>query len=95
MLDTGLTNFQIDLGQGPSPMYIVFGLSTLERLAGEDATSMTRFTQDGLKSFDFLKDNSSVTGFPLTGLGKGAGSFYSNYLYQTNRYFFLFFHLIF
>ena len=84
-MDTGLTSYQIELGQGPSPLYIIFALSTLDRLAGQETTSMTRFTQDGLKTFDLIKDHDSVTGFPLTGLGKGAGSFYSNYLYQTNR----------
>ena len=85
VLDTGVSSYQIDLSQGPAPVWIAFALSTLDRLGGEDETSMTRFTQDGLKSFDLIKDHDSVTGFPLQGLGLAAGSFYANYLKQTNR----------
>ena len=88
MLDSGLTNYQIDLGQGPSPLYYVFAFSTLERLAGEDKTCMTQFNQNDLKSFDLIKDHDSVTGFPLTGQGLAAGSFYNHYLESTNRFVF-------
>lgn len=85
ILDTGLSNYQIDLGQGPAPKFFIFALSDLDRLAGNETTSITRFTQDDLFTFDFIKDHDSVTGFPLTGIGKAAGPFYQNFLNQTNR----------
>ena len=84
-MDSGLANYQIDLGQGPSPLYYIFALSTLERLGGEEKTCMTRFEQGDLTSFDFIKDHDSVTGFPLTGQNLAAGSFYNHFLYSTNR----------
>ena len=86
MLDTGLNNYQIDLSQGPAPLYFVFAMSTLDRLAGEQSTCMTKFEQCGLQSFDLIKDQDSVTGFPLTGEGLASGSFYNNFLRQTNRF---------
>ena len=85
MLDTGLTNYQIDLGQGPAPLYYIFALSDLNRLSGENGTSMTRFEQRDLKKFDLLKDHDNVTGFPLSGNGLAAGEFYDHFLYATNR----------
>lgn len=85
MLDTGLTNYQIDLGQGPAPLYYIFALSDLNRLSGESETCMTRFDQRDLKKFDFIKDHDSVTGFPLSGNGIAAGEFYDHFLFSTNR----------
>ena len=84
-MDTGLTNYQIDLGQGPAPLYYIFALSDLNRLSGEDGTCMTRFEQRDLKKFDLLKDHDNVTGFPLAGNGLAAGEFYDHFLYATNR----------
>ena len=86
MLDTGLTQYQIDLGQGRTPLYCIFALSTLDRLGGEDLTCMSRFTQGDLISFDLVKDHNSITGYPLTGKDLAAGDFYLHFLQQTNRY---------
>ena len=85
VLDSGLNSYQIDLSQGPAPLYYVFALSTLDRLAGHEATCTTKFVQYNLNKFDFMKDEDSVTGFPLTGQGLEAGSFYNHFLRQTNR----------
>ena len=41
--------------------------------------------QKDLMSFDLVRDQDSVTGFPLTGIGFAAGSFYQHFLSQTNR----------
>ena len=87
-MDTGLNSYQIDLSQGPAPLYYVFALSTLDRLAGNETTCMTKFMQYSLKSFDLIRDQDSVTGFPLTGQGLASGSFYNNFLKQTNRFLF-------
>ena len=85
VLDSGVSSYQVDLSQGPAPLYYIFAISDLNRLAGQESTSITRFTQSGLKSFDLIRDHDSVTGFPLTGIGKGAGSFYQHFMSQTNR----------
>ena len=85
MLDSGLNNYQVDVSQGPAPLYFIFALSTLDRLAGSENSCMTKFEQYNLKSFDFLCDQDSVTGFPLSGQGLAAGSFYNHFLRQTNR----------
>lgn len=82
-----MNNYQIDLGQGPAPKFFIFALSDLNRLSGEESTSITRFTQDDLTSLDLTKDHDSVTGFPLTGTDFAAGSFYQHFLGQTNRLF--------
>ena len=80
-----MSSYQIDLGQGPAPLFYIFGVSELDRLAGQETTSMTRFVQDDLYSLDLIKDHDSVTGFPLTGLGKAGGSYYQSFMGQTNR----------
>ena len=85
MLDSGLNSYQIDLNQGPAPLYYIFALSTLDRLGGQQTTCMTKFQQYDLKSFDFICDQDSVTGFPLTGQGLAGGAFYNSFLRQTNR----------
>ena len=95
VLDTGLTNYQIDLGQGPAPLYYIFAISDLNRLAGQASTCMTRFVQGDLKSFDLIKDHDSVTGFPLKGQDEAAGDFYNHFLSSTNRYFCSLYHMIF
>ena len=84
-MDSGISSYQIDLGQGPAPLFYIFGLSDLDRLAGQETTSMSRFIQEDLYSFDLIKDHDSVTGFPLTGLGKAGGSYYQSFMSQTNR----------
>ena len=84
-MDSGVSSYQIDLSQGPAPLYYIFAISDLSRLSGQETTSITRFDQMGLKSFDFIRDHDSITGFPLTGIGKAAGAFYQHFLNQTNR----------
>jgi hypothetical protein len=54
VLDGGLSEYDINLVQGKLPKYIIFALSTLERLNGNDSLSLTRFQQNSLQSCDLL-----------------------------------------
>ena len=72
--------------KGKLPKYLIFGLSTLDRLAGSDTESMTVFKQHDLLEFDLVKDHESVTGFPLSGTDVGAGQYYLNFLKETDRF---------
>ena len=54
VLDGGLSEYDINLLQGRMPKYIIFGLSTLERLSGSETTSLTKFTQGSLDQFDLI-----------------------------------------
>ena len=85
VLPTGLNFHQIDLGQGRCPKYLIFALSYLDRLAGSPTETMTVFQQGDLVEFDLVKDHESLLGFPLTGSGRSAQSFYINYLKMTDR----------
>ena len=86
ILDSGLSEFDINLVQGQQPKFIVFGFSTLERISGRDTLSLTRFVQGDLKKFDLVLDHESVLGFPLTGMNKDAVMYYQNFLKQTFRF---------
>lgn len=57
VLDGGLSDYDINLVQGKLPKYIIFGLSTLERLSGDETLSLTCFQQQSLKYFDLLLGN--------------------------------------
>ena len=54
VLDGGLSEYDINLVQGKLPKYVIFGLSSLERLNGDDSLCLTRFQQHSLQSFDLL-----------------------------------------
>ena len=81
-----MTSYQIDLGQGKVPQWLFFGFSTLERLNGNERLCTTRFQPGDLVEFDITRFHESLTGFPLQGSGLAAGSFYLNFLKQTQRY---------
>ena len=54
VLDTGLNMYDLNLMQGKLPKYIIFGLSTLDRISGIETQSLTRFRQGDLTSFDLV-----------------------------------------
>lgn len=54
VLDGGLMNFELNLLQGRLPKYIIFALSSLERLSGTETLSLTKFVQGQLDSFDLM-----------------------------------------
>ena len=84
-MDSGLSQYQIDLMQGDLPEYIIFMFSSLERISGDSELSITRFEQCDLESFGLLCDQETVPGFPLSGQGAAGFQFYQNFLRQTNR----------
>ena len=86
VLESGLSEFDINLAQGKLPAFIVFGLSTIDRLSGQHDFCLTKLNQHNLTSFDLLKDGESITTFPLQGQGNAGYEFYQHYLKQTNRY---------
>ena len=86
ILDSGLTQYQIDLMQGDLPEYLIFMMTNIDRISGDDTLSLTRFEQCGLESFTLLCDQEAVQGFPLSGQGPAGFAFYQNYLRQTNRF---------
>jgi len=47
-------NFELNLLQGRLPKYIIFALSSLERLSGTETLSLTKFVQGQLDSFDLM-----------------------------------------
>ena len=57
VLDGGLSDYDINLIQGKLPKYIMFGLSSLDRLSGTDKLCLSRFQQHAMQSFDLLLDN--------------------------------------
>ena len=71
--------------QGELPDYLIFMLTNVDRISGNDTLSLTRFEQCGLESFSLLCDQENVPGFPLSGQGRAGFEFYQNYLRQTNR----------
>ena len=54
VLDGGLSEYDINLVQGKLPKYIIFALSTLDRLNGDDSLCLTKFQQHSLQTFDLL-----------------------------------------
>jgi hypothetical protein len=54
VLDGGLSEYDFNLVQGNLPKYLMFGLSTLDRLSGKDDLSLTRFQQHSMQSFNLL-----------------------------------------
>ena len=54
IFDTALSEYTINLGQGPLPKYIIFALSTVERSRGNYLQSVTHFQQLGMTQFDLL-----------------------------------------
>ena len=52
VLDSGLSQYDVTLMQGRMPKYVIMGLTTLERLSGNEGLSITKFTQNDLISFD-------------------------------------------
>lgn len=86
VLDAGLSDFTLDLGNGKFPLYLFIVLSTLDRISGSEKLSLTKFEQLGLSSIDVLIDQESILGFPLDGLGLNAVDFYHQYLNHTNRF---------
>lgn len=54
ILDTALSEYKINLGQGPLPKYIIFALSTVDRSKGNVAESITYFEQLDMTEFDIL-----------------------------------------
>ena len=57
ILDGGLGNFEIDLLHGKLPKHIIFGLSSMKRINGDDKLSITKFVQGELESFDIQIGN--------------------------------------
>ena len=57
VLDGGLSEYDINLIQGKLPKYIMFGLSTLDRLSGNDQLCISRFLQHSMQSFDLKIGN--------------------------------------
>ena len=87
VLDTGLQNYQISLHTGGKfPKYLLFALSNLDRLGGDDSLSLTKFTQNDLASIDLLVDQESILDFPLNGIGLAAVPHYQLFLKSTNRF---------
>ena len=86
ILDTGLSSYDINLLQGSLPRYVFFAISDLPRLNGQETTSLTRFVQGDLDSFNLVLDQESIPFHPLSGNGSASFEFYQNYLQQTNRY---------
>ena len=72
--------------QGDLPEYLIFMMTNIDRISGDDTLSLTRFEQCGLESFTLLCDQEAVQGFPLSGQGPAGFAFYQNYLRQTNRF---------
>ena len=54
VLDSGLSEYDLNLIQGKMPKYLMFGLSSLDRISGSDVLSLTRFIQDDLIYFDLI-----------------------------------------
>ena len=54
IFDTALSEYKINLGQGPLPKYIIFALSSVKRSRGNDLQSVTHFEQLGITEFDLL-----------------------------------------
>ena len=52
VLDSGLSQYDVSLMQGKLPKYLMMGLTSLDRLSGDETLSMTKFTQNELTSFD-------------------------------------------
>ncbi len=52
ILDGGLGNFDVNLLHGNLPKYIIFGLSSMDRINGSEELSLTKFVQGQLESFD-------------------------------------------
>jgi len=57
VLESGLNLYDLNLMQGKLPKYLVFGLSSLERISGDETLSLTRFVQGDLTSFDLILGN--------------------------------------
>ena len=87
VLDTGLQNYQISMHTGGKfPKYLLFGLSNLDRLGGDDKLSLTKFVQQDLAGIDVLVDQESILNFPLNGVGLAAVPHYQLFLKSTNRF---------
>ena len=54
IFDTALSEYKINLGQGPLPKYIIFALSTVDRSRGNEEQSITLFEQLEMTEFDLL-----------------------------------------
>ena len=54
IFDTALSEYKVNLGQGPLPKYIIFALSSVQRSRGNAAESITHFEQLGIAEFDLL-----------------------------------------
>ena len=52
IFDTSLSEYKINIGQGPLPKYIIFALSSVGRSRGNEAESITHFSQLGMTEFD-------------------------------------------
>ena len=85
VLESGLSDFSIDLVNSKMPKFIIFAFSTLDRLSGNSELSITKFQQGDMCKFDLLLDHESLPGYPLSGINNSAIDFYQNYLRQTNR----------
>ena len=85
ILDTGLSEFTINLQTGKFPRYLLLALTTLDRLGGDEKLSLTKFVQHQMVSLDVLVDQSSILGYPLSGLDVAAVDFYQQFLKHTNR----------
>ena len=86
ILDSGLTQYDLNLIHGPQPKFIVFGFTTLDRISGSTNLSLTRFLQNDLTKFDLVLNHESILGFPLTGIDKDAVAYYQQFLKQTFRF---------
>lgn len=54
IFDTALSEYKVNLGQGPLPKTIIFALSTVERSRGNEEQSITLFNQLEMTEFDIL-----------------------------------------
>ena len=54
ILDAGLGNFDVNLLHGKLPKYIIFALSSMNRINGSEKLSLTKFGQGDLETFDML-----------------------------------------
>ena len=85
VLESGLSDYSINITNSKMPKFIIFAFSTLDRLSGSQNLSLTKFQQENMCKFDLILDHESLPGYPMAGHQNSAIDFYQNYLKQTNR----------
>lgn len=64
---------------------MVFGLMDVKQYAGAYDQSCTKFTRNGLTSFELSLNSDVINGYPLEMKGIDSIEFYHRYLQNTNR----------